>query len=160
MATDTTTGKTEPTELEKLEALIQAEKAAAEATRTATAESTALDRKRLELDAAKRESEAQLVIARFTKELGPKGIKWDALDSEGGIIVFARPTRPRFDEWIKQESQTDPGVMMSFVSTCVKHPSLQAFDAIITAQPAKLLTSTAICNRLGGANAKEIEGKS
>jgi hypothetical protein len=120
---------------------------------------SALSRKRLEVEAARIAVADAALVAKYTSELGPRGIKWDVLPTESGAVILKRPPRALYNEWAKGGMSTDPEELMPVVSQCVLHPSLPVFDQRMTAQPAKLISGAGIVNRLGGASIKDVEGK-
>lgn len=150
----------EEIEMRKLDAELKAIEVKTQAVLSEAAKSSALELRKLEVQRAKVKFANAEVIAKFTAEKGPRGVKWDYLEFDTGIAILKKPSREKWSEWAATGMSMDPKDFMGCVSSCVEFPSMVEFDRLITEQPAKQVAAATIVNRLGGAVVKEVQGKS
>ena len=154
-----TSKSAEDVELEKLQAELDEVNRGTAARVEAVNESIKVAAKRIELERAKRSAANLAVIERFTKELGPRSVEWDYIEFRLGVVCFKKPPRQVFTEWSPVAASTDAKDLMQLVSPAVIHPSQIEFDKYLNDEPLKLIACSAVVARLGGSNAKDVEGK-
>ncbi len=136
-------------------AALRSQRAALEAKREAReAEREASDELEREQQAIK-DLEA---IEKLEEEHGPKGKKWDTVDTRRGIIAVKRPAGPTWKKFTELEKIRHQDVD-AFVRPCRIYPDAAEFNAIVEDEPAALMRAATKACELAGLRRNEVQGK-
>ena len=115
-----------------------------------------LEREVLELERKAADAEALVAIKG---KYGPRGQRWDFIETTMGIVAARCPSDTEYKEWADNPNRSQEDVLEAFFTPCVLHPPVARLAEILRGQPATNNRIANLVSKLAGFRASDIAGK-
>lgn len=115
-----------------------------------------LERAVLETERKAADTEA---LVEIKKKYGPRGARWDFIDTTLGIVAARCPEDAAYKEWADNPNRSNEDMLESLFRPCVVYPPMARFDDILRSQPATNNRVANLVSKLAGFRASDIAGK-